>query len=266
LVADNLPQACAADALETVARAGARKEINADRLVRRAPLAVEKLIAALRFALELETGRNCLHQLACYVEQLRLVPPLEFKLDFAQWCRAPFGVDFAAVNRERDLTRAISHWIGRPLYPRLEHRLELPSEFPPDERLERGAPSQAEIGLRARDFAFPFVALEKSRIPRRLDCLDVAAADAAHAQSQTLFVQLMLIGIEVDGNLGRAPGRALDRPDERDFLETRQARRRKPKLDLDFLWRRHGTSVQRTLRSRLAWTEFRKLSSDPKPV
>jgi hypothetical protein len=83
-VADDLPQTGAADGLEAVACADTGNEINPLGRHRRIPLVVEQLVAALRFAPELEPGRNRLHQLACNVEEIRLAPSLELELDFTQ--------------------------------------------------------------------------------------------------------------------------------------------------------------------------------------
>src|SRR3954467_13583389 len=104
-VADDLPQTGAGDGLETVAGAGTGNEINPLGRHRRIPLVIEQLVAALRFAPELEPGRNRLHQLACNFEKLRLASSLELKLDFAQRRRTVSGGDRAAVDRELDLAR-----------------------------------------------------------------------------------------------------------------------------------------------------------------
>src|SRR5882762_6160970 len=78
----------------------------------------------------------------------------------------------------------------------------------------------------------------------RLDGLDVAVSDVAHPQHQPVLAELVLVGVEIDRDLGRALGRRLEGANERDFLEAWQACGRKLELYLDFLWRRHNASAQ----------------------
>src|SRR5207253_1990866 len=178
-------------------------------------------------------------ELARDVEQLRLIPALELELDFAQRRRAGAGIDPALIDRERDSARAVGQGVNGSRHPGFEHRLELPAELGADQWLERGAVGQAQIGLLARDFALPFVALEQPSIACRLDGLDVAVSGVAHPQHQALLAERVLVGVEIDGDLGRALGRRLEGANERDFLQPWQACRRKLELYLDFLWRRH---------------------------
>ena len=71
----------------------------------------------------------------------------------------------------------------------------------------------------------------------------LAISDVPHAKQQSFLVELMLVSVEIDGDLGCVLGRGLESADERDLLDATQICGRKLEFYLDFFWRRHCGSM-----------------------
>src|SRR5262249_19467920 len=113
-----------------------------------------------------------------------------------------------------------------------------------EQRRERGVLCQPQVGRSSLDLAFPFVARKRSRRSDRLDGLNVAVAAAAHPQHQALLVQRVLVGIEIDRDLGRALGTPLFRSKQRNFLESRKTCRGQLEFYFDFFGSWHGATLR----------------------
>src|SRR5205085_2598263 len=127
----------------------------------------DQRITALGLALDRKLDRDFRGKLAGNPEKLGGFALFEFQFHFAERYGLPPRLYAAFVDRKLDLAAVPLDGIDGALHPGFEYRLESAAQLFAQQRLERGIARCIEVGLRAGNFAFPFVASEQGAVLRR---------------------------------------------------------------------------------------------------